>query len=849
MNDMVNISGGWDLIERPLSDGTEACASVSSAKTSLKAVAPGDVNDALVAAGRLPEPLTGLNFQQFGFVTERSWWWRRRLEVPAEFADAAEVELSLDGLDIHADIWFNGIHLGHHASSFYPFSRDVRKLLRFDDCNEILVRLTTGGERVSPDKLAGELASTVPTEANRGYPERGFPGRIWLRKPAYVWGWDWGPPLPTCGITGKTFLAARGSLSIGDVAMSTALSGNSASVGCRVEIERLAATTSTRGDVWITLTDADGCEFRAEKQEIPVNGGLNYFDLTLQLPSARLWWPNGSGEQHLYGVKVEACCADGSKAEKYFDYGVRTVRMVDEPGKFCFEINGVPIFIKGGNWIPPDSLYGRVSVDKLRKLVDEAAEANFNLLRVWGGGRYELDEFYDACDRRGIMLWHDFMSACAFLPADEPWFEHEFKREVDFQIRRLRNHASILLLCGNNEVGQFHEWLRPGTEIQDPGWVLYHRTIPRLCALLCPDIPYRPTSPYGGATTVHDPREGDAHHWIVMRPDPAFWSWPEYWDQNEVPIFNSEYGYGGPACITSTRQYMGCDTAELAGEVARQHTNTFYDQPRVAHSILEHYGETSPMPLERYILLGGLCQGLNLGYSLESQRANLHTEGAVFWMYNDTWGENGWTIVDYYLRRKISYYNVKRCLAPRRLVWRRGGQVFGGHPEEVLLIALNDSDTPLACPCRIGYLGYKGEKALGLQEVSIQVPPRQKAVAARLPVPDAESLDAGTLVALPLPEYGLNHASWRHCRFRDMDLPPGSVRIDSVQEQADSFEVTLIAPSYTHAVHLMLPDDSNPDDAYFDMLPGIPKIIQVPIGHCSTGDIKASWVDKITPIN
>jgi beta-mannosidase len=188
-----------------------------------------------------------------------------------------------------------------------------------------------------------------------------------------------------------------------------------------------------------------------------------------------------------------------------------------------------------------------------------------------------------------------------------------------------------------------------------------------------------------------------------MRPDKQFWSTPEYWDGKEIPIFNSEYGYGGPCSIETTRQYLGSDQPDLFNETGRQHTNTFYDIPRVNWSIQQHYRETDKLSLKDYILLGGLCQGLNLGYSLESLRANEQSMGGIFWMYDDSWGENGWTIIDYYLRRKVSYYNVKRCLAPRRLVLRRGGQAFGGTADEVLLIALNDAAESVECSAQLGY--------------------------------------------------------------------------------------------------------------------------------------------------
>ena len=274
--------------------------------------------------------------------------------------------------------------------------------------------------------------------------------------------------------------------------------------------------------------------------------------------------------------------------------GLRTVEMMDAPDRFGFLVNGIPVFMQGGNRVPCDALYGRITPAKVARLVEEAAAAGFNCLRIWGGGRFEMDAFYDACDRLGILVWHDFMSACAPLPAHEEWFADEFRREAEHQVRRLRSRACLLLWCGNNEVSACYEWMsNQFRDSRDPGWSLYHRLLPRLVRDLSPHVPCRPTSPYGGKHSLNDAHTGDDHHWVVMRPEPRFWFWPEYWDSPDRSIFNSEYGYGGPCCPESAREYLGAAQPRLRGDVAREHTNTFYNLERVDHSIREHYGEPS----------------------------------------------------------------------------------------------------------------------------------------------------------------------------------------------------------------------------------------------------------------
>jgi beta-mannosidase len=843
METTLDLNGDWELVERPLGDGVEAADAVRAAPATCAAHVPGDVTDDLVRAGGLPEPLVGVNFRTCApRVTGAAWWYRKRFVVPKDAPDAM-AQLCLDGLDVHADIWLNDAYLGHHASAFLQFARDVRQHLRRDAENVLLVRLTTGAERVR-GRTDFPLLSAVPTEASRGYPDRGYAQRIFLRKPAYTWGWDWSPHLPTCGITGECSLRLTDATAIHDLFLRAELSGRDALVHATVEVERHTLTSTAWGRIVLKLTDEQGAVHEVEAREVLLRSGITHVPLQLTIRSPRLWWPNGAGAQHRYRAEVRLETGQGAVDCRSIRWGLRTVALDCKPGLFRFIINGTPLFIQGANWIPCDHLYGRTTPARLERLVEEAAAAHFNCLRIWGGGRFELDAFYEACDQRGILLWHDFMSACAPLPADDPAFAELFCHEAEHQVRRLHNRACLLLWCGNNEVGGCYEWFRDKFEQhKDPAWSLYFERLPRLVQALAPHIPYWPTSPYGGDKSVSDTRVGDDHHWVVMRPDERFWSDPEYWDRPEVSIFNSEYGYGGPCSRTTTQAYLGTDAADLFGDVGREHTNTFYNIPRVNFSIRTHYRDTENLSLDEYILYGGLCQGLNLGYSLESMRANQHTWGAMFWMYNDAWGENGWTIIDYYLRRKVSYYAVRRCLSPRRLVLRRGGQAFGGTDDQVVLVAINDGPRPLRQEVRFGYLSYDGHQD-ERQRVAITAPPRWHGIVAACAVPDAGRLAHGTIVAAPSGRAALEAAAWRHGTYRAAPPPPAVVRVARVRSIRDAVEVTVRTDRYAHAVHLNVGDNARPSDQFFDLLPGEARTVRVP-----RGDVPANWRPEVNWVN
>jgi len=837
----LSLNGAWELIERPLAEGVDAYAAVRGEAGTFVATVPGDVNDDICRSGKLPEPLVALNFREYSsWVPERSWWYRKSVKVPASRKEPF-AELSLDGLDVHADVWFNDTYLGHHGSAYFPFKADVSKLIRRGGENCVMVRLTTGRERVKD--LQSPLFNCVPTEATRGYNDRGWPQRIFLRKPAYTWGWDWSPYLPTCGITGNCSLNFTGTNSVENIRLDTSLDAKgAATVSMVVELCRRTVIGTAWGTVRVRLTDESRRSFTVEKKNVLVRGGTTFVDLSLDVAAPRLWWPNGSGAQHRYTAEVWLECEGETLSLAPFRWGMRTVEMDVAPGLFRFRINGLPLFIQGSNWCPCDHLYGRVTPQRLRHLVSEMVAANFNCTRVWGGNRFEPDAFFEACDEKGILIWHDFMSACAPLPYDDKEFADLFRQEAFYQMRRLRNHPSMMLWCGNNEVGACYDWEWFKNNYgggRDPAWTLYFEDLPRWVAAEGGSIPYWPTSPYGGKDSVSDLTVGDDHHWVVMKPESEFWSNPEYWDGKAISIFNSEYGYGGPTSLASAKDYLGTDKPDLFSPVGHEHTNTFYDIPRVNFSIEAHYRSAKDLPIEEYIRLGGLCQGLNLGYSLESLRANDQTWGGIFWMYNDAWGENGWTIIDYYLRRKISFYNVKRCLAPQRLVLRRGGQGFGGKASQVLLILLNNSEKPLRGSVRFGYQRYDGTGAR-LKTVRYTLPPRSKKVIATCAVPTAAQLKVGSVVALGAP--GLDSAWWRHNRYKNLNLPSANVEIVSQKKDGKDCLVTVRSTTLAHAVNINVPDDYHLSDQWFDLLPGESKTVRI-IGGARLGKLTATCVN------
>ncbi|HBP38246.1 MAG TPA: beta-mannosidase, partial [Clostridiales bacterium] len=510
----------------------------------------------------------------------------------------------------------------------------------------------------------------------------------------------------------------------------------------------------------------------------------------------------------------------GSAADcRHTEFGVRTVeldqtQLGDSERLFAFKVNGVRTFCKGGDWVPADSLYGRISDSRYATLVQEAGNAGFNMLRVWGGGLYERDIFYRLCDQAGILIWHDFMFACSEYPDDQDWFVREVENELEYQTRHLANHPSLALWSGNNENhwGFASWWPKTGYF----GAKIYNSLAPAAVMRNCPEIPYWNSSPYGGADP-NGPEIGDRHHWhdCMMNPDLMKRIVPEEYDKVTAK-FISEYGYIGPSKRSSVEKYFGGAPIEVDGSVWRHHTNTF-EADTVAAGIRYHYTDPDKLDTDQYLLYAGLCQGLMYAYSLESFRYQENCWGGLFWMYNDCWGETGWTIIDYYLTRKISYYYVKRALAPAKLILR-------ACDGKVRAVGINDGPLPVAFTAEYGFAGFGGERRT--RQIQIRLEPfSRRPVLEFAPEefePDAGKDGPGLLYIQPAAASGLLPAILRTGTYRQSAaaMPPAKLEIIRCDSSGPDLTLTVFSQNYAHAVHFNLPDTIRLSDDYFDLLPG-----------------------------
>jgi beta-mannosidase len=578
----------------------------------------------------------------------------------------------------------------------------------------------------------------------------------------------------------------------------------------------------------------------SSEQEILLRSGLNYTETELQIPDAKLWWPNGMGEQPLYTIKVSA--KSGSSVDEYnpFKYGIKTLKLNQEKNndgrRFAFEVNGVSTYCKGGNWIPADSIYARVTDEKYDALIMEAKKANFNMLRIWGGGLYERDIFYEKCDEYGILIWHDFMFSCGLYPDNLEWFRNEVEKEMDYQTKRLRNHASIALWCGNNE----NHWLSFDAEenIKPPflgGAICYNSIAPRIVQQNCQNIPYWNSSPFGGEHP-NNYNNGDSHIWFdhMMNPDMEKRITPEEYDK-VTARFVSEYGYVGPCCKSSIIKYHGGKPLDRNSGIWKMHVNAF-EKDTVAAGIAKHYTDPEKLDIDSYILYAGLCQGIIYGYSLESIRFKGNCGGSLFWMYNDTWGEVGWTIIDYYLKRKPSYYFVKRAFNPIKLIMREDNGI-------VKVMGINETYRKINIDAEYGYLSFDGQSG-DFKKATLLLEPFSRHIVLEFEKGKFD-FSRGICCIKPLScTDTVLPAFLRPGEFKNMNVPKAALNISDFKVDGNMAGFTISSDVFAHAVHFKMDDGIKPSDEYFDLLPGEArriKVFDVPEGF-TFNDIKAEYV-------
>ena len=804
----ISLNQNWRLLYRPVN--ANDVAEIEAATDFMDAGnLPCDVRMPLINHGIIKDPVVADYCFDSEWVEDKSWWFTNTFTLSEDDTNAHGICIVLEHLDLYANIYINGQHIGIHNSCHYPFQAEISAFVKVGE-NKLTICLTAGLEKIPKEQEEG-LIPFVCTEKRDGrHDNRGEARRVYLRKPQYVYGWDWAPRIATIGIMKNAFVQTNRDFAITHVhAITTDMHENRASVSFRVEFESFYTLATKDVKVWVNLM-YEGTPVTVLCKEVLAQPGTNFVNLCTVLDNPKIWWPNGMGEQPLYTIQTDITMDGETYKGQPLTMGIRTIDLnidaIDQNRRnFKIRLNGFDIFCKGANWIPADSIYARVSPGKYETLIKEAKEANFNMLRVWGGGLYEPDLFYELCNKYGILVWQDFMFACAMYPTDDD-FLRRVEKEVDYQTKRLRSHPCIAMWCGNNEIQYIFEKEVLTDTLNFGNMDIYHKIIPQIVRNNCGEMPYWRSSPFGGS----DPNSnevGTRHHWsdCTMNADMEKRITPEEYDKVES-AFMSEYGYIGPCSQETIKKYYGGQEIKRNDAIWNLHNNTF-EKETVAAGIKKHYANPDELSLDEYLKYARLVQGLMYSYSLESIRFYEHSGGSLFWMYNDTWGEVGWSIIDYYLDRKPSYYYVKRAFAPIRLILR---------PSEcgkkVLMLGVNDTTETVKLNVEYGYVSFKGKYFKN--EILVTLLPLSKNIVSSFDMPRYD-LSHGVVYSRAR---GVPMAILRTVDYKDYKERRCAVKLLKIDVEGNDYNITIKSSGYCHAVrfepYMKLSDE------YFDLLPG-----------------------------
>jgi len=615
-----------------------------------RAAVPGGVPTDLLALGRIPDPFVGDNEKRVRWVAESDWEYRRQFAVTPELLRRPHIWLVCDGLDTLAAVSLNGRELGRAANMFRQYRWDVKSLLRAGE-NDLRIVFD------SPVRFAAAQQAIRPMLGV----SQAIPGGPYLRKAPCQFGWDWGPQLPPIGIWKEIRLEGYEGARLLEVCLSQQHARGQVTVEALVAVE--SWDEAPRSAV-MRLAAPDGQVFEARAAVTPGSDSV----LRVIIPNPQLWWPNGYGAQPLYQASVELYQAGLLLDRREYRLGLRTIELRQQPDEwgrsFTFVVNGLPVFAKGSNWIPADSFPTRISDAHLEGLIRAAAETHHNMLRVWGGGFYEQDRFYDLCDRYGILVWQDFIFSCSIYPLDQPDFVENVRAEVVENVRRLRHRASLALWCGNNEMEQgWTEWHWDRPELQDLKAAydrFFHHTLPEWCAAKDPGRAYWPSSPSSG-TPFQAPNgqiQGDAHYWDVWHGRKPFTAY-----RSQYPRFMSEFGFQALPPLETVRTYAAEPDWNMTSYIMEQHQKNASGNAMMVAQMLDTF--RLPNDFESLVYLSMVLQAEGIRYGVEHWRRHTHrVSGILYWQLNDCWPVASWSSLDYFGRWKALHYAARRFYAP-----------------------------------------------------------------------------------------------------------------------------------------------------------------------------------------
>ena len=765
---------------------------------------PGCVHTDLLAAARIPDPYLDVNEAGLHWIGRTSWRYSSHLnEAPP--APGERVELVFGGLDTVCEVRLDGRLLGSPRNMHRTHRFDVTSLLRAEG-NDLVVDFA--GQLDAAEAMSMEQGPRVHTN------DHPFNA---IRKMACNFGWDWGPDLVTAGIWRPVHVERWHTARLADVRTLVTVCGSGASHTGHVEVH--AAVVRAPGDAATPLKMTVAVEGAETVSAAVTNGSMV---VAVDVPDVPLWWPRGHGDQPLrdvvvtlsaHGTEGPSGAAGGTEELDRHErrVGFRTVTLDTTPDAegtpFTLHVNGRPIFVKGANWIPDDCFPSRVDRARYARSIGNAVDAGMNLLRVWGGGLYESDDFYDICDEVGLLVWQDFLFACAAY-AEEPPLAAEVTAEVTEAITRLSAHPSLAIWNGNNENLWGHEDWGWKEELGDLSWGhgYYLDVVPRLVARLDPTRPYSPGSPWSFDEARHpnDPSHGSMHIWDI-------WNQRDYTAyRDHVPRFVSEFGYQGPPAWSTLQRSVHDDPLTPTSPGMTNHQKAVGGGDKLTSGIAPHLD--LPTDMEDWHWAMQLQQARAVAFGIEHLRSWQPTcQGTIVWQLNDCWPVTSWAAVDGDGQRKPLWFALRHAYADRLLTIQPRGT-------DLVLAVCNDTDERWTTRAALSRLRFDGDKR-AMTTVGVDVPPRTTVT---LPLPRALTADVDRARDVLLAEAGDARSLW----FFDEDVRLDLVdawKTTSAERTADGYAVHVTADGLQRDVCLLVDKvdtEATVDEQLITLLPG-----------------------------
>lgn len=761
-----------------------------------KATIPGTIHTDLFQNQLIPDPFFGANEKQLQWIENENWEYETHFTLSESELKNQNIDLEFEGLDTYATVFLNGKVVLEADNMFRKWTISAKAHLKIGT-NHLKVVFHSAVQKGKEEVT--KLSYTLPEKE-----------RVFVRKAQYQFGWDWGPRFVTAGIWKKVQLKFWNSAKIESVKYNQKVLNESIA-----DLDFIFTIFAQKSEKYQIKLGQKSFPFELKK-------GQNVVKVPISIPNPILWWSNGLGVPHQYVFRFSLEQSQQKIEEKELKIGLRTIELIQEKDQvgssFYFKLNGKSVFMKGANVVPPDSFLPRVSDSTYFSLVENAKKANINMLRVWGGGVYFDDAFYEACDANGILVWQDFMFACSMYPGDEKFVEN-VKQEVIDNVNRLQNHPSIAIWCGNNENDEgWHNWgwqkqfnysKSDSTQIWNDYKKVFHEMIPQTLDSLLPKEKniYWSSSPSIGWGRKESLLQGDSHYWGVWWGKEPF----EIYEK-KVGRFMSEYGFQGMPNLETLKKVIPKQDLNFTSEAFKNH-----QKHPTGHKTINEYMERDyvvPKDFENYLYVSQLLQARGMKTAIEAhRRAKPYCMGTLYWQLNDCWPVTSWSSLDYYGNWKAFHYQAKRSFENLLLSVADENNKY-----EVYLV--NDTFEKQFGKLELELLSFDG-KLLWKTSKEIKVEENSSAVWFEIPKVILEKFDLQqSFFKIQFNEVKTNYF---FAKPKELKLSEPNIQIKTIDD------VTIEISSDVLAKDVFLYSDNNVffEDNYFDLLPNEKRLIKL----------------------